>query len=730
MLPLLPAVLAVSLAGDAWASSAGKLIGTVKDGTGGVLPGVTVTASSPALIGGSRATQSGPDGSFVFPSLEPGVYTVRAELMGFRGAELSGVRVSLDRTTAVLPRLELGEVREEVTVTAAAPMVDPARVGMGQVFTLEFMDRSSIGADDRSYLSVAGSAPGVTQSELVANPNVLGSTGGENAYLIDGLDTTDPFTATFGTNFNFDAIQEISLLSAGFEAEYGRATGGVVNLITKSGGNRFSGTFDVRYRNSSFAEKGSHFDPESNESSFLLPAATLGGPLALDRAWFFTSASYQDQRITPTESPLAAHFAGRSYLGKVSWQIEPGWQVVLKGSSAPARINDWNVSRFVEPAAAAAERQSATIYQAETSAVLGERLLWELRLGVNDRKIEDGPASGDLETPGVIDQATELHSVNYTDVQSSRRRRGEAQTSLTWFADGWGGSHELKGGLSYSALSLDAFDNTVGGALYTDNNGPFLYSVTPELPARTYRGSLPAGYLQDSWRVAEALTLQLGLRYDRASYENEVGRPLPVLDALQPRLGFAWDLTGDTRTLLRGSYGRFMHPSALNLPFYARLTLAPTTRYLSCSDGVAAGADPAAIAALCASFAAARGGTVVQDPLHRDPYGYAFYDVLSSSPNQVDPGLRPPVADEYTLGVERQLARRTSLELSYIYKKTRDILADTCSENVPRPTADPGLLGCHSLTLTNPAAARRDYHGLLLRLDSRAFDWLDLVASY
>jgi hypothetical protein len=96
----------------------------------------------------------------------------------------------------------------------------------------------------------------------------------------------------------------------------------------------------------------------------------------------------------------------------------------------------------------------------------------------------------------------------------------------------------------------------------------------------------------------------------------------------------------------------------------------------------------------------------------------------------VDPHLRPPVADELTLGLERQLAARTAVELSYVYKKTRNVIEDTCSENVPRPTPDPGFTGCPYRILTNPAAARRDYHGLVLRLDSRAADWLNVTASY
>jgi hypothetical protein len=724
--------LALAAAGPALAAPAGRLIGTVRGPDGGVLPGATVTVSSPALIGGPRVAASGPDGGFAFPGLDPGVYAVEVELAGFRAARLAGVRVHLDHATAVFPRLEAGELREQVTVTAERPVIDPTRVAAGQVFTTEFIDRASIGADDRNYQSVVGSAAGVITTEITADPNVFGSTIGENVYLIDGLDTTDPYTATYSTNFNFDAVQEISLLTAGFEAEYGRATGGVINVVTKSGGNEFHGTFDGRYRNDAFSAKGAHFDPEdAGQTSFLLPAATFGGPLLRDRIWFFSSAELTDQKLTPTESPTVDHQRSEDYLGKLSWQIDPRWRAVVKASSAPATLTDFNASQFVEPAAAATERQSAVIVQGDLSAMLSSQALWEAQLGDNQHRIDDGPASGDRSIPGVFDQATQIASINYPTLQSSDRRRLEGQSSFTFLAAGPGGDHELKAGASYGRLSLATVDNVTGGGTYTDDNGPFLFSATPPLPSATYTGDILGAYLQDAWQPLAALTVKAGLRYDRVAYDNETGSRVADLGALQPRLGFAWDPSGDAKTVVRGSYGRFMHPGALSVPLYSRLTFAPTTRYLSCSNVVAAGiTDPAAIAAACADFAAANGGTVIADPLHRDPFGYAFLDVLNTAPNVVDPHLKAPVADELTAGVQQRLGERSALDLTWVYKKTRDILEDTCIENLQGPTPDPGFLHCPYKVLTNPAAARRDYHGVVLLLDSRVGSWLNLVASY
>ncbi len=699
-----------------------------------MLPGATVTISSPALIGGPRVAESGAqDGSFTFPGLDPGVYSVEIELSGFRAVELAGVRVSLDRATAVHPRLASGELREQVTVTAERPVIDPTQVASGQVFTAEFIDRASIGADDRNYQSVVGSAAGAITTEITADPNVFGSTIGENVYLVDGLDTTDPYTATYGTNFNFDAIQEVSLLTAGFEAEYGRATGGVINVVTKSGGNDFHGTFDSRYRNDAFTAKGAHFDPESaGQSSFLLPAATLGGPLLHDRLWFFSSAALEDQKLYPDrfadgQSPAQRGLPRQAQLADRS-PVAGGLQGVVDAGD-PGRLQCQPVRRAGgrrDRAAARDDLPGRPLGDAVEPLALGAAAGRERaphRRWAGERRPRDSRGG----RPGDADQLGQLHLG--AGERPPPPRSGRA--AWTWLAAGPGGDHELKGGASYGHLSLATLSNVPGGGMYTDDNGPFLYSATPALPSATYTGGIFGGYAQDAWQALPALTVKGGLRYDEVTYDNETGSRVADLRKLQPRLGFAWDPSGDARTVVRGSYGLFMHPGALSVPLYSRLTFAPTSRYLSCSNVVAAGVtDPATIAALCGQFAAANGGTVIADPLHRDPYGYAFEDVLNTAPNVVDPHLKPTVATELTAGVQQRLGERSALDLTWIYKKTRDVLEDTCIENLQGLTPDPGFLHCPYKVLTNPAAARRDYHGLVLRLDGRAGNWLYVVASY
>ncbi len=133
-------------------------------------------------------------------------------------------------------------------------------------------------------------------------PSVSGATTGENAYLIDGMNTTNPRDGGWTMLFNVDAVQELSFQTGGFEAELGQAIGGIVNLVTKSCGNRFTGSLDLRYRDESFNESGDHYHPDELDEWLRQAAATLGGPLLRDRLWFFTSA----QLINYTRRPFSS----------------------------------------------------------------------------------------------------------------------------------------------------------------------------------------------------------------------------------------------------------------------------------------------------------------------------------------------------------------------------------------------------------------------------------------
>jgi hypothetical protein len=288
------------------AGTTGQLCGRVVDEEGSPLPGVSVSAGSPSQIGGVQLAETDVGGRFQYPRLAPGYYTVRISLDDFVTQELTEVQVRLDHMTELQVTLPPARFGDEIVVTETTPVVDPAQVSTGQTFTSEYLQEAAIGMVNRHYIGVLPQTAGV-ESDWRLGVSVLGSTDLDNTYLVDGSDTTDPYDKLVGLGtLSFEAIDEIAFHTAGFEAEYGRATGGVVNLITKSGGNRFAGSFDFRYGDNSFSSSGDYHDPDEEPFETWDLNASLGGPIVRDRVWFFGAVQSFQLQETRSSAGLSA----------------------------------------------------------------------------------------------------------------------------------------------------------------------------------------------------------------------------------------------------------------------------------------------------------------------------------------------------------------------------------------------------------------------------------------
>ena len=734
-------VLSLAVASLAVAGTTGRLIGTVRDDQGQALPGATVTVASPTEIGGAKVEVTDVDGNFAFPALSPGYYAVKIELSGFVTQERNEVQVRLDRTTDLNVQMPLGKFAEEVTVVAETPVVDPTQVSTSQNYTPEFLKGVAVTSGRRSYQSVLSMAPGVVGGG--GNPNVYGSADNENVFLIDGLNTTDPVTSTFGTNFTFDAIQEISFQTGGFEAEFGNATGGVVNVVTKSGGNDFSGSLDIRYRETSFYQDGEHFNKDDNPVKFFNPGATLGGPILRDKLWFFAAYEYNDSQQTPNNSPTTFKFLSDYYLGKLTWQATPSWRMSAKWSADPTDIDNSDASFLVTPEATTFQTQGGDVFSADASGVLGPNLLWNIGVGINRQQLDAYPQGGDFDTAGHFNYITGESYVNATNAQYSERNRDEYRTDLTWFVDNLAGSHEFKAGYAFNDLEFWSHNFTpAGGFDYRDvteywwyEEGdpnlaiPYVMFETTDPGPAVSTGKQNSLFLQDAWKVTPNLTLKIGARYDQVAYTNDVGTEIADLSKVQPRLGLAWDINNDAKNVLKASWGRFMHPSATTLPNYARVNNSTSYQWISCSTVLGA-----ANAQQCMDYVAAqasRGYRYTAGPDGWDPNGWwtrGALDVIGSEPTQVEP-LDPAYADQLIIGFEREIANRTSVELSYVDKKTRGFFEDTCQGNLNGLTVeDEGY--CSYYVIANFDQIERDYQGAILKFETRAVDWMWLLASY
>jgi hypothetical protein len=536
-----------------------------------------------------------------------------------------------------------------------------------------------------------------------------------------------------------DSIQEVAFESGGFEAEYGRSTGGVINALTKSGSNTLSGSFDARFQNDSLQTSGDHFDPDEQDTGRWIAGATLGGRFVRDRAWYFASLESQRQELTGPGAPTT--FENRINRGffKVTGQATPGWLLLGKYQRSPTDFLNMPSSQFVAPEANRREEWDETILQAEASGVLSPRLLWEIQLGSQSLEVDRSPMSGDSEPISHYNLDTGMQTGNTVQMFSQDYGRDQLGTALTWFVDQPLGSHEIRVGGEYVQTSVDqqgCYTGISGGGFcragepgysfldFADGAGtsiPFLMTVrTPPGPYEV-TGTLPSLFVQDAWRVVPSVSLKLGLRWDRSIFDDDAGEELADLEMLQPRFGITWDVTGNGRNLLRASWGRFMNSSFLRLPRLGMTTADVFEDWLSCSlEGLI---DPE----ICQAVAAGAGLAWRSDPEGWDPAGWLLLGTFGSFPRQVAPDLEPTYADTLILGFERELLRRTSLELSFVDKATRDIFDDTCIGNYPTPTPD---ADCSTAIITNIDEARRDYTAWILNFESRALDRLQVLASY
>jgi len=720
------------VAAPAFTGTTGQLGGFVFDEGELPLQGVSVSASSPSQIGAVQTTTTGTDGSFRFPRLTPGYYTVLVEKPGFAPRQLEQVQVRLDRVTNVQVVLPQTAFSDSIEVFETTPVIDSVQVSIDQTFTTDYITKTST-----DWSNLITQTAGASQNFR----RVLGSTPQDGAYLLDGIDSTNwyqRFPNPAALNLPFDAIQEVAVHTAGFEAEFGQATGAVVNVSTKSGGNAFHGTFDARYTGSSFETSGDHYDPNEQESEDARFAATLGGPILKDRLWFFTSIGRTTDKNTPTGAPTTVTDKDDIFLGKLTWHASPSWSVIAKYSYAPNSTDNEGTSQFTAPEATSIWERTPDIATLEAVGILTPSLLWDIWLSRKTWYETGLPHNDDFESIRHYNASTREATGNWGSQWYGDSFQNEIATDLTWFFDSVAGSHEVKAGLSIGdpkfiddwCLNGSGQRCAFGVEGYyfrdladeADNSVPYLMEAGKAEGEVEYGGKFYSAFAQDAWRLLPNLTAKLGARWDRVTYDNQLGQ-IADLSKFQPRAGIAWDISNNGRTMLRASWGRFMHPGTTLLAALTNETNHPTEYWLSCSTILGANAEE------CAAFADSNSFGYRNDPENWDEAGWFLTpgNVFSTEPGRANENLSAGYADEWLIGLERALTRRTSIELTYVNKASRNMFDDTCNGNIPEPNAD---AACDFYEVVNIPDIKWDYKGLMLRFESRALDNLHLLASW
>ncbi|HEY0141245.1 MAG TPA: TonB-dependent receptor [Thermoanaerobaculia bacterium] len=719
----------------------GAITGTVTDTTGAPLPGVTVTITSPNLQG-SRTEVTDANGQYTIPSLPPGNYRAEYTLSGVQSQIREGINVNAQQATGVAVQMSLA-VSETVTVTASQVVVDPTQAATQTTLDEDQLQYTAVGSANRSYQNVLTQAPGTATSTAGgSNPHVSGANYAQNDWYVDGVNTTDPVTHTFGGNMAFDAIQEISIVTLGKDAEY-KSSGGTINVITKSGGNEFSGSFDYRYNDPDFLTEGSEtrttgqtyyggpgtqtlrFDKNAQTDKSEQPQATLGGPILRDRLWFFGAThrpetSRQQPNIFGFQ-PGARVFTGWNTHGKLTFTPFSNHTLTGKYTDSHANINHSSsfTSSAFSPEADSVQTQHSRIYALAYDAVLSSKWLGNFQVSHRPSSLEVLPISGDLSTPGTIDQSTGVRTGNYTNHQGREAFRNEILGSTTYYIERFG-THALKAGVSLETTEFTSFSYTTGdpsripgfearfcspefgvpagtqcgGAIHTQGGQIIGFALGAVNPESTVSADSRSFFIQDEWRPIPRLTTRIGLRYDGTEWDNNGGNPVPDFELWQPRFGVAYDIFGNASSVVHGFAGKVGDENQLTLP----------------SHGVAQPVVSLTFRRNAAGNYAPRAGSFV-----------------SVSGLEIDPNLRPSFSNQYSLGFTQRVFANTSIDVTGEYRTQKGLFEDYCG-TVDEPidcivTNNPGPEGTE-----NPL--RANYRAIITKIESRPTSWADFTFSW
>lgn len=728
----------------AFSQTTGSIVGTVTDDAGAPLPGASVEARGPSLQG-TKVVITATDGSYRIALLPPGSYAVAASLPQFGRAEQI-VQVLLDRNVTADFRLR-ATAREEVIVSAEVPAVDSTSTTLGANIDQRVFQSLPTGRD---YGSVVQTVPGVATD--VAEPegdsiSVYGSSSAENAYLIDGINTTNVEYGVEGKELNFEFIQEIEVKTGGYEAEYGRSTGGIINVITKSGGNEFHGDAFGYFTDGSLQADNKHVGEtlEGAETEFERKdfGADLGGYILKDRLWFF--AAYD--RVTRTtlneltSGPLEGDEVESKSIrnlgsGKLTWGLATGHTLTASLIQDPrtdsGAIDDANHNLNGEPTTFLGRQDfGGRDYSLRWDGLLGPSLAMSAQGARHTERNSIGPATDE----GDVIQFEDAREDNFRTggfglIQKKNFERNHFLISASaYFLK----NHEFKTGVEYEKDSADVVKRMSGGqqVLIFDNpTNParpvyqHFYWTIPDATTSPFNAPLSqldaspeheiwTAYLQDRWSVLPELTLNVGVRWDRQEIIDASGVTRITLDNdFAPRLGVIWNPGRDKKTKVFGSFGLYYEEIPMDLVI--RSFSFERQPRINNFDPTGIVPDPQADAILDSSSGIFGGFT-----------------------EPTDPDLENQYVREIVVGGEREILPDMAVGVKYIYRDYGQVIEDfLCADDGTYCIGNPGEgIMREVFTLdyatTFPAPdPQRIYRGVQLDVSKRFSDNWSVMASY
>lgn len=564
----------------------GILRGVVTDQSGGALPGATVTIESRAMQG-SRSAVTDESGSYVFRAIPPGDYTVTVTMPSFAESKRT-VGVPVGGSVELNAELRLGGVTETAEVTAVLPTtVETAPVGLNiRQAEIEALSTS------RTLFGIATLSPALNENTPNAGQLAInGAFAFDNIFMVNGVDVNDNLFGNAQALFIEEAIAETQVITSGISAEYGRFSGGVINAVTKSGGNEVSGSYRLNLTNPDWVSE-TPFERESNITHRDIVnkqhEMTLGGPILRDRLWFFGAGRLAklSNQVTLRETGVGRTSVNDNKRGEIKLTGRLSDAHTLQGGylSNGTTVDNTSgiLSLLIDPNSLVTRELPNSYYFTNYRGVLTSRLLAEAQYSQRKFKFvgEGGTSTNILDSPFSALSLAAVYNAPYFDATDPESRNNRQLTgNVTYFMER-AGRHELKagyewfrsqqqGGNSQSSTGyvFDAdYVTNATGAPVLDASGRLIPIFTPGetllenwLPVRgaTLNIDNNSFYLQDHWTFSQKLTADLGLRYERVR-SKATGNIVGVdTDTIVPRLALGYDINGNGRHVAHVTYAHY-----------------------------------------------------------------------------------------------------------------------------------------------------------------------------
>jgi hypothetical protein len=783
--PFAALMLIAALAVPAFAQEQrGSVEGFVKDASGAVLPGATVEASSPASV--THTAIADGTGAFRFPSLPPGTYRLTASLQGFQARSVDEVHVYLGQIKKVDFALPVLGVTETVTVTAESPMIDVRQSARATSIRAEQVELLPKGRD---FTTLVTQAPGANQENKSGGLSIDGASASENRYIIDGIETTNLQNGTSGKNVIVDFIEEVQVKSSGYTAEFGGATGGVINAVTKSGTNDLHGSALYSFEGSSLegarrptlrtsltnSNAAEYVDYPKDDRVRHEPGFALGGPIAKNRLWFF--GAYQpalttnDRSVTTTTAanPAAATAATTQ---KIQVQYITGNVTSQLSDSTRLRVaynNSYSKTDGLLPALNGLD-PSGTNYtkiqefpnysvSGNLDWVASSKLLFGVRGGYymsdqHDSNVTEQPLYrwtttnniGFLDVPASLQRST-----GFTSIPTNLKVTKDQQTRLYFQADStvyatMAGTHQFKFGVQADNVGNNVLNgesrqrvSIFWNQALSGNRGTYGYYSVRSNAVAPRQGLITEGdisttniglFAQDAWTINNKLTVNLGVRTERERVPTyTTGADIPEFGI---EFGFGMKLAPRVGFAYDikgdGSWKAFGSWGIFYDIFKLELPRGSFggDKWLEYYYTLDNYNWNTLVDAT--NCPPACSGTLFRTTDFRHP---------SFGADSIEPDLKPMKQQEMTFGLDHQLNDVMSLQLHYVHKQVDRAIEDTgaldANSNEIYIIANPGE-GLTSLAFTNPNVPLpkpvRDYDSVELAYEKRMRNNWYLRTSY